>query len=232
MENVNVNSKEPENGDAKEVDVAYVVQTEEVALVPAEARVLVKEDRINLERKFKFGTDLEEFFLLLESRCVARNLSFDRYLYVLVDNCEDVASIAVGALLVQSGTIEHVRDQILVRYGPANPLAQYRAALLSCPAAPAGESMVTHSYLWVRKHGLKLERAVQRLGSGGGPTNAELVGALLHNLHGPFKTALVPHMATHLHDLESFYAFALSMEQEMCCCGGAAGSSNKPDGKR
>eukprot|EP01070_Trichotokara_eunicae_P010928 Trichotokara_eunicae@DN6450_c0_g1_i1.p1 len=86
-------------------------------------RVLVREERILLDRKFKFGSDLEEYFLLLESRCSARNIPTERYLGVFTEDCEDVASASVTNLTE----------------------SQYRAMLL---AAPPGES-----YLWVRKQG-------------------------------------------------------------------------------
>eukprot|EP01070_Trichotokara_eunicae_P010506 Trichotokara_eunicae@DN6324_c0_g1_i1.p1 len=98
--------------------------TDEGATVVA-GRVVVREERVVLDNKFRFGADIEEFFLLLESRCSARSLPNSRYLQTLVENCDDISHLAVGEVVKRFESVAcpasrylRVRDELLVLYGP------------------------------------------------------------------------------------------------------------------
>eukprot|EP01070_Trichotokara_eunicae_P007436 Trichotokara_eunicae@DN5424_c0_g1_i1.p2 len=81
------------DGPVKRVDMAEVASEKNTDQKgkekTAEERLVVREERIVLDNKFRFGTDIEEFFLLLESRCSSRNVAATRYLRVLTENCDD-----------------------------------------------------------------------------------------------------------------------------------------------
>eukprot|EP01070_Trichotokara_eunicae_P009065 Trichotokara_eunicae@DN5964_c0_g1_i1.p1 len=118
-------------------------------------RVVVREERVRLDEKFKFGSDIEEFFIVLESRCSARNVAPARYLEVLLENCDDVSHLAVGDIVRRFESVAcsanrylRVRDELLSLYGPQNPLAAYRCSLLNAPACAPWSfgGAVTHCY--------------------------------------------------------------------------------------